>query len=119
MVVTFAGIMGAVIASKLAGVLAMFGAIIVLFFIPWLDTCKVRSCNYRPVMRIFFWIFVLNAVMLGYCGSKPAEGIYPILSLLGTAYYFGYFLVIMPILGHIEKTKPVPDSIHVPVTGKH
>ncbi len=114
-VTTFAGLMGAFIASKLAGVLAMFGAIIVLFFIPWLDTCKVRSCNYRPVMRIFFWVFVANAVMLGYCGSKPPEGIYPILSLIGTAYYFAYFLVIMPILGHIEKTLPVPDSIHVPV----
>ena len=113
---TGAGVSGAFIPSKLAGVLAMFGAIIVLFFIPWLDRSPVRSCNYRPLMKWFFWVFVLDTILLGYCGSKPPEGIYPILSLLGTAYYFGFFLVIMPVLARIEKPLPLPASIAVPVT---
>ncbi len=111
-----AGMLGASIPSKLLGVLAMFGSIIVLFFIPWLDTSPVRSCNYRPRMQIFFWIFAVNAVVLGWLGSQPAEGILPFIALGCTAYYFGYFLLIMPILGKIEKTKPLPASIHVAVT---
>jgi quinol-cytochrome oxidoreductase complex cytochrome b subunit len=113
----FWGFLGGYISSKLAGVLAMFGSILVLFVIPWLDTSPVRSCNYRPIMRVFFWIFVVNAIMLGYLGSKPAEGIYTILSLVGTAYYFAYFLVLMPLVGKIETPRQIPASIHVPVTG--
>ena len=116
MVLVFAGALGAFIPSKLAGVLAMFGAIIVLFFIPWLDTSPVRSCNYRPWMKIFFWIFVVVCMALGWLGSQPPEGLLPLISLACTAYYFAYFLVIMPILGKIEKTKPLPASIHIPVT---
>ena len=62
--------------SKLGGVLAMFAAIAVLFFVPWLDTSKVRSANYRPLYKLFFWIFVANAIFLGWLGSKPAESWY-------------------------------------------
>ena len=107
-----------VLPSKLAGVLAMFGAIAVLFVIPWLDLSKVRSLGYRPIMRVFFFLFVVNAAMLGYCGSKPPEGIYPLLSLLGTLYYFGYFLVLMPVLGVKEKPRPLPLSITDAVLAK-
>ena len=113
------GLSGVVIESKLAGVLAMFGAILILFVVPWLDTAPVRSMNYRPIMRVFFWIFVVNAVMLGYCGSKPPEGIYPLLSLIGTAYYFGYFVLILPLIGRLEKPRPVPASITEAVLAKH
>ena len=60
--------------SKLGGVLAMFGAIAVLFFVPWLDTSKVRSAVYRPWYKLFFWLFVANAIFLGWLGSRPAEG---------------------------------------------
>ena len=116
---TVAGAAGMVIESKLAGVLAMFGAILILFVIPWLDTSPVRSMNYRPVMRIFFWIFVLVCIVLGYCGSKPPEGIYPLLSLIGTAYYFGYFLVLLPIVGRMEKPRPTPASITESVLAQH
>ena len=110
---------GWMLPSKLGGVLAMFGAIIVMFFLPWLDTSAVRSGNYRPVFRVFFWAFVANAVMLGYCGSKPPEGIYPLLSLLGTIYYFGYFLVVLPVLSKFEKTLPLPEGIGQPVLAHH
>ncbi|MET3598771.1 cytochrome b [Martelella mangrovi] len=97
--------------SKLGGVLVMFGSILILFFLPWLDTSKVRSAAYRPWFKLFFWLFVANAFMLGWLGSQSAEGIFVIMSQLGTLYYFGFFLVIMPVLGLFEKPARVPNSI--------
>ena len=97
--------------SKLGGVLAMFGAIAVLFFVPWLDTSKVRSAVYRPWYRLFFWPFAINAVFLGWLGSKPAEGRYILAMQMSTLYYFAFFLVIMPMLGLIETPRRMPNSI--------
>jgi ubiquinol-cytochrome c reductase cytochrome b subunit len=97
--------------SKLGGVLAMFGSIAVLFVLPWLDTSKVRSAVYRPWYKLFFWIFVADAVFLGWLGSKPAEGIYTSLAQIATAYYFIFFLIILPVLGLIEKPRRLPNSI--------
>ena len=105
--------------SKLGGVLVMFGSIIVLFFVPWLDTSRVRSSVFRPMYKIFFWIFALNAVFLGWLGAKPAEGIYPLLALIGTIYYFAHFLIVMPVLGLVEKTKKLPNSITEAVLAKN
>lgn len=105
--------------SKLGGVIAMFGSIVVLFFVPWLDTSKVRSAVYRPLYKLFFWLFVINAIFLGWLGSRPAEGIFVTLSQLGTLYYFGFFLVIMPILGLIETPRRLPNSITEAVLGKN
>ncbi len=104
--------------SKLGGVLAMFGAIAVLFFVPWLDTSDVRSANYRPMYKIFFWLFVANAVFLGYLGSRPAEGIWIPLMKASTFAYFFHFLVIMPLLGWFEKPLPRPASITDAVLAK-
>ncbi len=106
------------IPDKLGGVIAMFGAIAVLFVLPWLDTSKVRSGTFRPVFKVFFWLFVFYSVMLGWLGAMPAEGIYVILSRIFTALYFIHFLVILPVLGLIEKPKKVPDSINDAVLGK-
>ncbi|NVK34538.1 MAG: cytochrome b, partial [Rhodobacteraceae bacterium] len=97
--------------DKLGGVLAMFGAIAILFVLPWLDTSRVRSGTYRPLFKQFFVIFALNAVALGYLGSLPAEGVYVILSRVCTVYYFAHFLVILPLLGFLEKPSPLPASI--------
>ncbi|KAF1857946.1 hypothetical protein Lal_00010457 [Lupinus albus] len=105
--------------SKLGGVLVMFGAIIVLFFLPWLDTSKVRSAVYRPWYKLFFWIFVVNAILLGWLGSRPAEGLYVVMSQIGTLYYFGFFLVIMPILGLVETPRRIPNSITEAVLEKN
>ncbi|MEJ0010905.1 MAG: cytochrome b N-terminal domain-containing protein [Alphaproteobacteria bacterium] len=113
----FAGLLGAAIPSKLAGVCAMFGSILVLFFAPWLDTSPVRSCDYRPVMKWFFWLFVANGILLGWLGSQPPEGILPYIALAGAAYYYAFFLLIMPICGRLEKTRPLPASIGTPVLG--
>ncbi|KQQ82057.1 cytochrome b N-terminal domain-containing protein [Aureimonas sp. Leaf324] len=104
--------------SKLGGVLVMFGSIIVLFFLPWLDTSRVRSTAYRPIYKIFFWIFAVNAVLLGWLGSRPAEGIYPTLSLIGTIYYFAHFLIVLPVLGLVETPKKLPNSITEAVLAK-
>ena len=99
------------IPSKLGGVIAMFGSIAVLVFVPWLDTSKVRSARYRPLYKQFFWILLLVCIGLGYLGAKPAEGGYIIAAQILTAYYFLHFLVILPLLGFIEKPKPLPSSI--------
>jgi ubiquinol-cytochrome c reductase cytochrome b/c1 subunit len=99
------------IPSKLGGVVAMFASIAVLVFVPWLDTSKVRSARYRPLYKQFFWILLVVCVGLGYLGSKPPEGIYVIAARILTAYYFLHFLVILPLLGFIEKPKPLPASI--------
>jgi quinol-cytochrome oxidoreductase complex cytochrome b subunit len=118
--------------DKLGGVLLMFGAIGVLFILPWLDTSKVRSMRYRPTARLYFFLFVLAALVLGLCGARlPDDPVIPgvsglrlldadlnsfvWLSRVATAYYFAYFVVILPILGLTEKPLPVPDSISAPV----
>ncbi|GLK75167.1 cytochrome b [Methylopila jiangsuensis] len=105
------------IPSKLGGVLMMFGAIAVLFILPWLDTSKVRSAKYRPMFQIFFWIFAANAVLLGWLGSRPAVEPYVTISRFSTFWYFFHFLVILPVLGLTEKTRPVPNSIADSVLG--
>ena len=103
------------IPDKLGGVLFMFGSIAVLFVIPWLDRSSVRSTQFRPIFKIFFWILLADCVLLGYLGAMPAEGIYVILSRIATAYYFFHFLILFPLLPYIEKTKPLPISISEPV----
>ncbi len=99
------------IPDKLGGVLAMFAAILILFVLPWLDSSKVRSGNFRPLFKPFFWLFVVACIGLGYLGAKPAEGVYVVWSRILTAYYFAYFLIILPVLGKIEKPLPLPRSI--------
>ena len=104
--------------SKLGGVIAMFGSLLILFVVPWLDTSKVRSAVYRPLFKQFFWIFVVVCIGLGYLGSKPAEGIYTTFSQILTFWYFFHFIVILPVLGLIEKPKPIPASITESVLAK-
>jgi ubiquinol-cytochrome c reductase cytochrome b/c1 subunit len=99
------------IPNKLLGVCALVASIVILAFLPWLDTSRVRSATYRPLYRQFFWIFIAAAIGLGWLGSKPAEGIYVVAARILTAYYFLHFIVILPVLGLIETPKPLPRSI--------
>ncbi|MEL6111293.1 MAG: cytochrome b N-terminal domain-containing protein [Pseudomonadota bacterium] len=99
------------IPAKLGGVIVMFSSILVLFVLPWLDTSKVRSMRYRPIAKLWFIVFVIDCVLLGWLGQKPAEGIYVFLSQLSTLYYFAFFLVILPLLGVMETPSPMPKSI--------
>ena len=114
------------IPQKLLGVLVLAGAILTLFFVPWLDSSKVRSCRFRPVMKQLFWVFAVDCVLLGYVGSQTADAswnlagiVVPLVWLgrLGTAYYFGFFWILLPVVGRIEATKPLPDSIARSVLG--
>ncbi|MED5517363.1 MAG: cytochrome b/b6 [Pseudomonadota bacterium] len=101
--------------DKLGGVLMMFGAIAVLFVLPWLDRSPIRSGGYRPIFKLFFWVLVIDCIALTYLGAMPAEGIYVILSRVATAYYFIHFLVLLPFLSVFERPKPLPRSISEPV----
>src|SRR2546423_5909692 len=106
------------IPNKLAGVIAMFGSILVLAFLPWLDTSRVKSAPDGPLYRQFFWVFVLVCLGLGYLGSRPAEGGYVIAARILTAYYFIHFLIILPLLGLVETPRPLPNSISESVLKK-
>jgi ubiquinol-cytochrome c reductase cytochrome b/c1 subunit len=105
------------IEAKLIGVIAMFASILILALLPWLDTSPVRSARFRPIYRQFFWLLVLDCIVLGYVGGNPAEGYFIPLGQIATAYYFFHFLVLLPVLGKLEKPTPLPDSISAPVTG--
>src|SRR5207245_2328512 len=106
------------IPNKLAGVVVMFSSILILVFLPWLDTAKTRSCKYRPLAKQFFWIFVIVAVLLGYLGAQPPEGIYVIAGRILTFCYFAYFLIVLPLLSRVEKPRPLPNSIADDVLAK-
>ena len=99
------------IPDKLGGVVLMFGAILILFVLPWLDRSKIRSCSYRPVYKWFMMLFFVNFFVLGYVGMMPAEGIYLLIARVGLIYYFAFLLVITPFVSKIETPKELPNSI--------
>ena len=101
-----------ILPAKLWGVLAMFGSILLLFFLPWLDKSPVRSGTYRPVFKRFFWLLVVDVLMLGYCGGAPADAPYVIISQLAAAYYFAHFLIILPIVSRIETAAAAAEFDH-------
>jgi ubiquinol-cytochrome c reductase cytochrome b/c1 subunit len=116
------------IPDKLGGVLMMGAAIIILAFLPWLDTSRIRSGSYRPTFRIFFWVFVVVCVLLGWVGSQDTAaavmkfGDKTVLTMVGlgqilTAYYFAHFLIVLPLLGLFEKPDALPTSIAESVLG--
>jgi len=103
--------------DKLMGVVAMLSAILILAALPWLDTSKIRSAVFRPLYKQFYWILLIDVLVLGYVGAMPAEGLYLLIARVATAYYFIHFLIILPVLGFKEKTIPLPFSITEPVLG--
>ena len=106
------------IPAKLLGVIAMFAAVLVLLFVPWLDRSPVRSARFRPIYKQVFWLFVADCILLGVVGGHPPEGVWVPLGQAATAFYFAFFLVIMPLLSFIERPRPLPSSISAAVTGK-
>lgn len=104
--------------AKLLGVIAMFGSILIWFILPWLDKSPVRSANYRPTYRMFFWILMADMAVLFWCGGAPAQEPYVMISQIATAYYFMHFLVIVPFISRSEKTAPLPRSITEAVLGQ-
>ncbi len=110
------------IPAKLIGVGLMFGSILIMFVVPWLDTSRVRSAKFRPIYKQVFWLFVIDAIVLGWVGANSPDGVvwqvgndFAITFLhvgqVGTVYYFAHFIIVMPLIGKLERTKPLPDSI--------
>ena len=112
-----------IINAKLGGVIVMFSSILLWLVLPWLDTHPIRSARFRPTFKKLMLFLLVNFIFLGYIGSQPADA-----TLLGvplnywglasTAYYFAFFLVILPILSRVEKGRELPPSIHEAVTAK-
>jgi ubiquinol-cytochrome c reductase cytochrome b subunit len=110
--------------AKLLGVIAMFASIAVLFVLPWLDRSPVRSAKFRPIYKQFFWVLIVDCLILGLVGARSPdapvfsglEGFqYVHLGQIATAYYFFHFLVLFPLLGIVERPLPPPASISQPV----
>jgi len=104
------------IPAKLAGVLCLFGAIGVLFVLPWLDTSRVRSARFRPVYKWVFWLLVIDVVALGIVGAHRPEGPMITIGRVATLYYFIHFIVLLPVIGWLERPLPLPTSISAAVT---
>jgi len=97
--------------AKFWGVVVMGGAVIILFFLPWLDKCEVKSIRYRPDWHKYLYaIFVVNFVILAYLGVQPPSPIGERVSQVGTLFYFGFFLL-MPWWSRLGETKPVPSRV--------
>ncbi|PID95811.1 MAG: cytochrome b [Alphaproteobacteria bacterium] len=97
--------------AKFFGVLAMFGAIVIMAFAPWLDTSKTISGQNRPLFKWFFWLLVIDFMVLMWVGARSTEPPHDWISLIGATYWFAYFLIILPLLGLIEKPKAPPATI--------
>nr|WP_304956648.1 cytochrome b N-terminal domain-containing protein [endosymbiont of Lamellibrachia barhami] len=97
--------------SAFPGVVAMFGSILVMFFLPWLDKSPVKSIRYKGTLyKTILWLFVVDFIILGYLGTQPTTDLYIIMAQIGTIYYFAFFLL-MPIYSKMDKTKPVPERV--------
>lgn len=97
--------------SQFPGVVVMFGAILIMFFLPWLDRSPVRSMRYKgPLSRFFLGAFAVSFVVLAYLGLQPSTDLYTLLAQIFTVVYFAFFLL-MPIYTKLEKTKPVPERV--------
>ena len=97
--------------TQVWGVLVMGAAIVVLFFLPWLDRSPVKSIRYRgPAYKVALTIFSVSFIILGVCGLKPPSGIYPLLAKICTSLYFAFF-VFMPWYSALDKVKPVPERV--------
>jgi ubiquinol-cytochrome c reductase cytochrome b subunit len=103
------------IPSKLGGVMAMGASIVVLFLLPWLDRCPVKSIRYRsPLFKIALTFFVVSFLGLGVLGTKPVTETYTLMARVFSAIYFSFFLL-LPIFSSVEITKPVPERLTEPV----
>ncbi|GAA3701481.1 MULTISPECIES: cytochrome b [Sphingomonas] len=108
-----------IIPAKLWGVLAMFGSILLLFFLPWLDSSPVRSSNFRPKYRAFLIVLLFDVLLLGYVGGAEANARNVVLGQIASAYYFLHFLVILPLVSRSERPRALPGSITEAVLTKH
>ena len=105
------------IEAKFGGVIAMMASILILLALPWLDTSKIKSMRYRPIAKLCWVLFAINFMLLGWIGASPAEGIYVLLAKVFTFFYFAYFLIVLPVLGIVERPKTPPATIADSIKG--
>ena len=100
-----------VIDAKFWGVVAMGGAVVLLFFLPWLDYSPVKSIRYRPGWhKVLYGIFFIDFVILGYLGTQAPTDAFNLMSQIGTLLYLGFFLL-MPVWSRLGTFKKVPDRV--------
>ena len=110
------------IPAKLIGVIAMFGSVLILVLVPWLDTSKVRSARYRPIYKQVYWFFLIDCIVLGWVGFNSPDAMFMgavsflRIGQVATAYYFLHLLVVLPVLGKLERPRSPPESISAAVT---
>jgi len=90
------------ILTKAGGIITKFGSLLVLFVIPFINTSEIRSTTFRPLFKICFWAFIADFVILTWVGQKPVRDTYIFVGQVATAYYFLFFLVLIPVVGKIE-----------------
>ena len=105
--------------SDFLGFVVMIGSVLIMAIAPWTDTSNVRSGRFRPTFKWFFWLLVVDFFVLMWAGSQPAGTLNATISLIGAIYWFAYFIVILPVLGVTEKTKPVPETIEADFDATH
>ena len=110
------------IPAKLIGVIAMFGSVLILVLVPWLDTSKVRSARFRPIYKQVYWFFVIDCIVLGWVGFNSPDAMFMgavsflRIGQVATAYYFLHLLGVLPVLGKLERPRSPPESISAAVT---
>lgn len=92
------------IPNKLLGVIAMFGSLLILLILPLTDISRIRGSQFRPTMKLAFWFFVVNFFILMWIGSQHPESPYLEIGQLSTAFYFLWFVLIVPAIGLAENT---------------
>ena len=105
------------IPAKLLGVIFSFGSLFMLFIVPWLDTSPVRSSRFRPIYKWVFWLLVIDVLALGWVGFNPPQGIVVTVGQIATLYFYVHFLILLPVIGKIERPRPLPTSIAAAVLG--
>jgi ubiquinol-cytochrome c reductase cytochrome b subunit len=92
------------IPNKLLGVLAMFGSLLILLVLPFTDLSRIRGAQFRPAMKLAFWFFVVDFIILMWIGSQHPNSPYVEIGQISTAFYFSWFLIIVPLIGISENT---------------
>jgi quinol-cytochrome oxidoreductase complex cytochrome b subunit len=105
------------IPGKLIGVVLSLGSLVMLLLVPWLDTSPVRSARFRPVYKWVYWLLVIDVFALGWVGFNPPAGIVVTVGQIATLYFYVHFLILFPLIGKLERPRPLPLGIGTPVLG--
>ena len=100
------------IPNKLLGVIAMFGSLLILLVLPLTDLSRTRGNQFRPAMKLFFWFFVVDFIILMWIGSQHPTEPYVTIGQVATAFYFVWFIVIVPVVGIFENTTMDVATVH-------